>query len=89
VVEAFRREGFTPDHSSKAYMFARALLHHHLILVTEASDAAELEAMFMRKASSVEEAVDLARSLVGQDSSILVLPHAIDCIPALPRREGP
>mgnify|MGYP002621983355 CR=1 FL=1 len=83
VIDAFERQGFTPDHSSKAYMLARALKNHHVILVDPRIDRELVEAMFFRYAATLDEALEMARGLAGDSAEALFIPHAVDCIPAV------
>lgn len=83
VIDAFERNGFTPDHSSKAFMLARALKHHHVILVDPRIDRDLVEAMFFRYAATLDEALQMAYDLVGSSADVLFIPHAVDCIPAI------
>lgn len=83
VIDAFSRVGFTPDHSSKAFMFARALKNHHIILVDPMIDQELVENMFFKYSRTLEEALELARQLVKDPANILLFPHAIDSIPTL------
>ncbi|MFB3817151.1 MAG: nickel-dependent lactate racemase [Candidatus Methylomirabilales bacterium] len=80
VIDRFRREGFTREHSSKAFMCARALAKHRVVVACDGIARAELEAMFFAPAASPQAAVDQAlRAKPG--GSVLVLPYAVDCVP--------
>ncbi len=83
VIERFRREGFTDEASNKAFMFARALVSHKVMMVTGGLDREELESMFLLKADSVEHAVRLALDEVGPRARVSIIPLASDMIPAL------
>jgi nickel-dependent lactate racemase len=83
VIDRFRREGFTREHSSKAFMCARALAGHPVVLSCSGIDAEEVRAMFFRPARTPQEAVDTALELAGASCSVLVLPYAVDCVPKL------
>ena len=81
VIERFTREGFTPEHSSKAFMCARALEEHTVIMSCSGIEKNELEQMFFRSSLSPQAAIDEALEIKGLDSRILVLPHAVNCMP--------
>lgn len=82
VIKEFTEQGFSADHSSKAYMFARALKKHKLLVVTAGIEAKELSEMFMQGFTSLEEAAATALALKEQPS-ILCIPYAGECIPVL------
>jgi len=81
VIERFECEGFTRDHSSKAFMCARALEHYSVNFYCSGIDADELEQMFFHAAQSAQEAVDKAVKQKGTDARVLVLPQAVSCVP--------
>jgi nickel-dependent lactate racemase len=81
VIERFKREGFTREHSSKAFMCARALARHPVVVACSGISQQDMEAMFFRYARSPQEAVDRAVEMKGGDASVLVLPYAVDCMP--------
>ena len=81
VIERFECEGFTKDHSSKAFMCARALEHYRVNLFCDGIDSKELEQMFFRAVQSPQEAIDEALKEKGSDARVLVLPQAVSCIP--------
>jgi lactate racemase len=81
VIERFKREGFTREHSSKAFMCARAIAKHPVIVCCSGISRADMEAMFFRPAETPQEAVDLALQMKGDGASVLVLPYAVDCVP--------
>lgn len=81
VIDAFIKFGFTPDHSSKAFMFARALKKSHIIIVGSRIESELLESMFFKTAQTVEEALEMAYQIRGTAASVLYIPYAIDCIP--------
>ncbi len=81
VIDRFRREGFTREHSSKAFMCARALAKHPVVVCSSGIRASDLEAMFFRPAATVQEAVNLALAMKGGNARVLVLPFAVDCVP--------
>jgi nickel-dependent lactate racemase len=81
VIERFTREGFTREHSSKAFMCARALAKHPVVVCCSGISQADMEAMFFRHAATAQEAVDAAVQIKGTRGSLLVLPYAVDCVP--------
>lgn len=81
VIERFKREGFTREHSSKAFMCARALAKHPVVACCAGISRSDLEAMFFRPADTPQEAVDRALVLKRGTPSVLVLPYAVDCVP--------
>lgn len=82
VIENFRKQGFSADHSSKAYMIARAIKKHRVILVTTGIKPTELAEMFIEGYTSLQEAADAALK-DNPDSSVLCIPYAGECIPVL------
>ena len=83
VIERFTREGFTREHSSKAFMCARALARHPVVVSCSGISQQDMEAMFFRYARSPQAAVDPAVEMRGGESSVLVLPSAVDCVPKI------
>ncbi|HSB71346.1 MAG TPA: nickel-dependent lactate racemase [Candidatus Methylomirabilis sp.] len=81
IIERFSREGFTREHSSKAFMCARALVKHPVVVCCTGIPRAEMEAMFFRHADTAQEAVDTALEMKVGRGSVLVLPYAVDCVP--------
>jgi lactate racemase len=81
MVDQFLQEGFRGhEHTSKAYMYARALLKHPLIVVTDQLAPALLTQMFMHWAPTVDQALAMAREMVGPNPRIVAVPHAVDCL---------
>ncbi len=83
VIDRFTREGFTREHSSKAFMCARTLARHPVVVSCSGIGRQDLEAMFFRYAPSPQEAINAALELKGGDSSVLILPYAVDCVPKI------
>ena len=81
VIERFRKEGFTADHSSKAFMCARALARHKVVIACSGILENDLAQMFFTPAPSPQAAIDTALDSVGPDARILVLPNAVNCVP--------
>jgi nickel-dependent lactate racemase len=83
VIERFKREGFTREHSSKAFMCARALAKHPVVVCCAGIAKSELEAMFFRPAGAPQDAVNQALQMKGGNARVLVLPYAVDCVPKI------
>jgi len=81
VIERFKREGFTREHSSKAFMCARALAKHPVIVCCAGIRKEDMEAMFFQPAETAQGAVDAALTIKGGGCGVLVLPYAVDCVP--------
>ncbi len=82
VIRDFHEKGFSADHSSKAYMIARAIKKHRVIVVTTGIPAAEMSEMFMDAYASLDEAASAALDKY-ENPSILCIPYAGECIPVL------
>jgi nickel-dependent lactate racemase len=83
VIQRFTQEGFTREHSSKAFMCARALAKLPVVVYCSGIDRQEMEAMFFRPAATAQEAVDAALRMKGDGCGVLVLPYAVDCVPKI------
>jgi nickel-dependent lactate racemase len=83
VIDRFTRDGYTREHSSKAFMCARALARHPVVVSCSGIGRQDLEAMFFRYAPSPQEAINAALELKGGDCSVLILPYAVDCVPKI------
>jgi lactate racemase len=83
IIDRFIAVGFTKDHSSKAFLCARALVNHKVIVVCRGIPATELEAMFFESAPSVEAALTGALKFKGSGAKVLFMPHATDCVPVV------
>ncbi len=81
VIERFKREGFTREHSSKAFMCARALAKHPVVVCCAGIRTEDMEAMFFQPAATAQGAVDAALRMKGDRCGVLVLPYAVDCVP--------
>lgn len=81
VIERFKAQGFTREHSSKAFMIARAQAKGPVVACCAGIPAAELSALFFRPAQTPQAAVDQALALAGDRPSLLILPYAVDCVP--------
>lgn len=83
IIERFKRKGYTKDASSKAFMYARAMLNHQLIIVTDRIDHKDLEQMFFTPTSSLKEAIQIAIEQKGKGAEFLVIPHASEILPII------
>jgi nickel-dependent lactate racemase len=83
VIERFKQQGFTREHSSKAFMCARALAKHPVVVCCAGISKADMKAMFFRHADTPQDAVNHAVEIKGGNPSVLVLPYAVDCVPRL------
>ncbi len=81
VITRFECEGFTRDHSSKAFMCARALEHYTVVFYCSGIDSAELDEMFFHAAPSAQAAIEQALKIKGPAARVLVLPQAVSCVP--------
>jgi len=81
VIERFIRVGFTKDHSSKAFLCARALSKHEVIVVCGGISPEELKEMFFEWAPSIETALSQAFEIKGPKAKVIFLPYATDCVP--------
>ncbi len=81
VIERFKKEGFTPESSSKALYYARALDNFQLMIVTDGISADELREMFFIPIPSVEVAIDESMKIMGSDAEFLFIPHGSEIIP--------
>lgn len=83
VITRFECEGFTKDHSSKAFMCARALEHYSVHLFCDGIAANEASQMFFKPAATAQAAIDAALAVKGPDARVLVLPQAVSCVPCV------
>jgi nickel-dependent lactate racemase len=80
VVERFIREGYSIG-TSKAWLYSRCLLRAELIVISDSLDEKTLDTMFTKKASTVEEAIEMALKKQGKDAKILLIRNATDIVP--------
>lgn len=81
VIERFQGEGFVPNaHSSKAFMFARALTRFKLFILTHHIGEERLNKMFFKKVSSIDQTLEEAKYLSNK-SGIAFMPFATNLIP--------
>jgi nickel-dependent lactate racemase len=83
IIDRFKQEGFTREQSSKAFMCARALNDHRVIVACSGITRHQLETMFFQHAASPQEAINQALAYAGPQGSLLILPYAIDCVPKI------
>ena len=81
VIERFKKEGFTPESSSKALYYARALDNFKVMVVTEGIPAEELKEMFFMPMKDVDQAIEESLKLMGPDAEFIFIPHGSDIIP--------
>lgn len=63
-----------------AQIYARLLLQHPIIIVTQHMDLQELESMGFLAASSFDQALEMAFKLKGPDASVTVIPDGVSVI---------
>ena len=63
-----------------AQIYARLLLQHPIIIVTQHMDPRELEAMGFQAAASFDQALEMAFRLKGPDASVTVIPDGVSVI---------
>ena len=81
LLEELRQHGIQAG-EQRAYMLAQVLLKHTVIIVgAECSDV--VRDCRMVPAATMGEAVSLARDMVGDQASVLVLPHALQTLPVV------
>lgn len=77
---ALRSPGDTVPDQWMSQILARVLLHHRVIMVTRAPREM-VEAMFMKWAPSMEEAMAMARQMLGKENpSLAVIPNGVGAI---------
>jgi nickel-dependent lactate racemase len=81
VIDMFKRDGYDREAPSKAFMWARALVKHPIIVVARGVADETLEKMFMIPAKDINTAIEKAREIRGQDATFLTIPYASDIIP--------
>ena len=55
-------------------------MKHKVIMVTDPKNHKYIEDMFMIPATEIEEALKIAESMVGKDSSINIIPDGVSVI---------
>ncbi len=63
-----------------AQIFARILVHHHVILVSDLVDPKLVTDLHMENAKSIDEAIARALEIEGQDAKITVIPDGLGVI---------
>lgn len=64
-----------------AYLVAKILKNHPVIIVSQGISKQQAETMFMKHAASPEAALETARNLVGKNATVAAVPHATQIIP--------
>lgn len=64
----------------EAQILARILEHCHVILVSDRCDPKMISAMYLEQAPDLSTALKMARSRVGEDSKIIVIPNGVSVI---------
>ena len=80
VIDRFIREGYSIG-SSKAWLFSRCLKRAELILVTSRMDDETLQAMFTKRADTVDQAIEMALAKQGEGAEIVLMKNGSDIIP--------
>jgi nickel-dependent lactate racemase len=80
VIERLIGEGYSLG-GSKAWLYSRCLIKAELIVVSDSLDEKTLGTMLTKKASSMEEAVDMALERHGKDARIVLMRNASDVVP--------
>lgn len=83
VIERFKKEGYTEEATSKAFMLARAIVNHKLIIVNDVLSKQRLDSMFFIVAENIEEAINIALKEKGENAEFLVLPSGSEVIPKM------
>ncbi|ANK60549.1 nickel-dependent lactate racemase [Loigolactobacillus backii] len=63
-----------------AQIFARILVHHHVIFVSDLVDPELITSMHMDLATSLDQALEMAYQREGQDSKVVVIPDGLGVI---------
>ncbi len=77
------KEGFTPESSSKALYYARALSNFKVIVVTKVISDKDLKEMFFTPIPDIQQAIEESMKIMGQDAEFIFIPHGSDIIPEL------
>lgn len=80
VIERFKNEGFN-ESSNKAFLYARALKKAEIIIVTENIHSQILNSIFLKKATTIEGALNYSLKKYGEDCRIAVVQNAPEIIP--------
>ncbi|MDI3533259.1 MAG: lactate racemase [Synergistaceae bacterium] len=83
VIDRFKKEGFTPESSSKALYYARALSNFKVIVVTKVISDKDLKEMFFTPIPDIQQAIEESMKIMGQDAEFIFIPHGSDIIPEL------
>ena len=80
VIERFKSEGYN-ESSNKAFLYARVLKKAEIIIVTKNISTKILNNIFLKRANTVEEAVQEALLKYGKDCKIALIQNAPEIIP--------
>ncbi|MCM3716377.1 nickel-dependent lactate racemase [Alkalihalobacillus oceani] len=81
VIRRFKEDGFSSqNHSSKAYMYARALAKYHIYFISGHLDPIELKKMFFVPSETIEAAYHNAKQMCASVPKVALLPYAVDCL---------
>jgi len=83
VILRFKKEGYTEEASSKAFMIARALIKYKIFVVSEYLEKIELQKMFIDKKDTLQKALDEAFQKLGKDAKVLIIPKISGVIPSI------
>lgn len=64
----------------ESQILSRILINHKVILVTDQCDPQMIEDMYMIHAKTIEDALDIAREIKGQDARITLIPDGVSVI---------
>lgn len=80
VIERFKNEGYN-ESSNKAFLYARVLKKAEIIIVTKNISTKILNKIFLKRADTVEEAVQEVLLKHGKDCKIALIQNAPEIIP--------
>ena len=78
-IKSIPRDGTVAD-QWEAQILARVLLRATVILVSRHCDPAVITDMHMRHASSIDEAMAMARSIVGEEADVVIIPDGVGVV---------
>jgi len=81
VIERYKREGYTAEASSKAFMYARAFSKHKVMIVGCRVAEQELREMFFDPKPSLDAAISAAIAEKSAGATFIVIPYASDMYP--------
>ncbi len=83
VIERFKKEGYTGEASGKAFMFARGLIKHKIIIVSDKLKKDKLKEIFVEHCNSIEKAYKIAVNDNPNNKDYYIVPFANDILPIL------